>query len=107
MLSEQVMGEPDEFFDLVKDLSMQVTRAVNVELEEDQLGSGQTNSLDAMMAYSDGLDELEDGNYRAAYEHFLRASELDPNYKQAELKAESLQPMLASAEAGGSGNMNR
>ena len=107
MLSEQVMGEPDEFFDLVKDLSMQITRAINVELEEDQLGAGQTNSLDAMMAYSDGLDELEDGNYRAAYEQFLRASELDPNYQQAKLKAQSLQPMLAAAETSGSGNMNR
>lgn len=107
MLSEQAMGEPDEFFDLVKDLSMQITRAINVELEEDQLGAGQTNSLDAMMAYSDGLDELEDGNYRAAYEQFLRAAELDPNYRQAELKAQSLHPMLASASTGGSGNMNR
>lgn len=107
MLSEQLMGEPDEFFDLVKDLSMQVTRAINVELEEDQLGSDQTNSLDAMMAYSDGLDAVEDGDYRAAYEHFLRASELDPNYKQAELKAQSLQPMLASADTGGPNDTNQ
>lgn len=108
MLSEQVMGEPDEFFDLIQDLSMQVTRAINVELEEDELGSNETNSLDAMMAYSDGLAQLEDGNYQAAYEKFLEASELDPNYQRAELKAESIKPMLvASADTDEVDNMNR
>lgn len=108
LLAEQVFGEPDAFFDLIQDLSMQVTRAINVELEEDKLGSGETNSLDAMMAYSDGLAALEDGDYRAAYEKFLEASELDPNYQRAQLKAESLKPMLvASADTGGTDGMNR
>ena len=103
MLAEQIFGEPDEFFELVEDLSMQVTRAINVELEETQLGTGDaTRSLDAQIAFADGLAELEDGNYRAAYEKFLEALEYDPNYQLAELKAESLKPMLAArgAESG-------
>lgn len=106
LLAERVFGDPDEFFDLVEDLSLQVTRTINVEMEETDLGtSSETRSLDAMMAYSDGLAELEDGNYRAAYEKFLEAQEYDPNYTRAELKAESLKPMLvASAEAQDSTN---
>lgn len=37
---------------------------------------------------------------RAAYEKFLKAREYDPSYKQAQLKAKSIEPMLALAEAG-------
>ena len=70
-------------------------------LEEAKLGSQtDTPSLDAMMAYSDGLTLLEQGTHRAAYEKFLKAREYDPSYKQAQLKAKSIKPMLALAEAG-------
>jgi TolB-like protein len=100
LLTERLFGEPDEFFDLVEKLSLAVTRAINVEMEETELGTGsETRSLDAMMAYSDGLVELEQGNYRAAYEQFLKAKEYDPNYERAQIKMESLKPMLASIGA--------
>lgn len=95
LLAEKIFGEPDEFFGLVEELSLKVTRAINVEMEE-TIGS-ETQSLDAMMAYSDGLVALENGNYRKAYEKFLQAQEYDPNYKRAEIKAQSLKPMLATA----------
>ncbi len=96
LLSEKVMGDPDDFFELIEELSLKMTRAINVEMEETEMGTGSsTRSLDAVLAYSDGLEELEDGNYRAAYEKFLEAQEYDPNYTQAQLKAESLKPMLA------------
>lgn len=104
LLAEKIFGEPDEFFELVEDLSLQVTRAINVEMEETELGTdSETRSLDATLAYSDGLVELENGNYRAAYEKFLEAQEYDPNYKRAEIKAESLKPMLATAGAESTG----
>ena len=100
MLAEQIFGDPDEFFQLVEDLSMQVTRAINVELEETQMGTGDaTQSLDAQIAFSDGLAELENGNYRAAYEKFLEAVDHDPNYELAKRKAESIKPMLAASGA--------
>jgi len=82
-------------------LSLKVAKAINVTLEEAKLGSQtDTPSLDAMMAYSDGLTLLEQGTHRAAYEKFLKAREYDPSYKQAQLKAKSIKPMLALAEAG-------
>lgn len=109
MLTEKLFGDPDEFFDLIEDLSMRVTRAINVELEETKLGmDNETRSLDAKIAFSDGLEELEDGNYRAAYEKFLEALEYDSDYTRAKVKAESLKPMLAASGTGGApDNMNR
>jgi len=100
LLSEDVMGEPDEFFDLVQELSKSVTRSVNVTLEETDIQqSGGTSLLDAQLAYSRGLGELEDGNYQAAKEHFEEALERDPNYTLAQERLESLRPMLASSGA--------
>jgi TolB-like protein len=101
LLGEQVSGQPDEFASLIQDLSNEVTRAINVELEETKTGMSDTKSLDAMMAYSDGLALLEDGKYRAAYEKFLQATEYDSDFKKAKLKAQSLKPMLATADVKG------
>jgi TolB-like protein len=101
LLGEQVNGSPDDFATLVRDLSREVTRSINVELEETQTGMSETKSLDAMMAYSDGLALLEDGEYRAAYEKFLQALDYDSGFKKAERKARSLKPMLATADVKG------
>lgn len=97
MLGDQVRGEPDEFFDLIQELSEKVTQSINVEMEETQLGSEETQSLDAMMAYSDGLSLMEEGKFQEAYEKFMTATDYDDNFNRARQKAQSLKPMLASA----------
>lgn len=103
MFGDQVRGEPDAFFDLISELSQKVTKSVNVEMEETQLGSEETQSLDAMMAYSDGLSALEAGNYRQAQRKFEQAVEYDDGFEKARQKMESVKPMVASLEAGGTG----
>jgi len=103
LLGEQVKGSPDDFATLIQDLSTEITRSINVELEETQTGMSNTKSLDAMMAYSDGLALLEDGEYRAAYEKFLQALDHDSGFRKAKRKAESLKPMLASADVSSDG----
>lgn len=100
MFGDQVEGEPDEFFELIRELSDQVTKSINVEMEETELGAGQTKSLDAMMAYSDGLDLLEDGKYLQAQKKFEQAIEFDSDFERAQKKLESLKPMVASIEEG-------
>ena len=96
MFGDQVKGKPDEFFELIKDLSQKVTKSVNVEMEETKLGSEQTKSLDAMMAYSDGLSLLEAGKYRKAQHQFQKALEYDDGFEKARKKMTSLKPMVAS-----------
>lgn len=101
LLAEKITGEPSSFFELVDDLSLQVTRSINVEMEETELGSStETQSIEAMMAYGDGLKALENEDYRQAYEKFLEAQEYDPTYERAARKAASLEPMLAARGAG-------
>jgi len=104
MFGDQVQGSPDEFFDLIKELSQKVTKSINVEMEETKLGSDQTKSLDAMMAYSDGLNLLEAGKYREAQQKFQRALEHDDSFVKARKKMKSLKPMVAGLNTGGDGN---
>lgn len=104
MFGDQVQGSPDEFFDLIKELSQKVTKSINVEMEETKLGANQTKSLDAMMAYSDGLNLLEAGKYREAQQKFQRAIEYDDSFTKAQKKMKSLKPMVASLDAGSDGS---
>lgn len=104
MFGDQVQGSPDEFFDLIKELSQKVTKSINVEMEETKLGADQTKSLDAMMAYSDGLNLLEAGKYREAQQKFQRALEYDDSFVKARKKMKSLKPMVASLDSGGDAN---
>jgi len=100
LLAEKVTGEPDEFFSLVRELSQNLTRAINVEVEDTELETGsETRLLDAQLAYARGLDEMEDENYQAARTQFKQALEYDSNYTLAKKRLESLQPMLASAQS--------
>lgn len=102
MFGDQVRGKPDNFFDLIGELSQKVTKSINVEMEETKLGSEETKSLDAMMAYSDGLNLLEAGKYREAQQKFKKAVEYDEEFAKAEKKMQSLKPMVASLDSGDS-----
>jgi TolB-like protein len=100
MFGDQVRGKPDKFFELIGELSQKVTKSINVEMEETKLGSDETKSLDAMMAYSDGLNLLEAGKYRKAQQKFKKAVEYDENFAKAKKKMKSMRPMVASLESG-------
>lgn len=95
LLSEQITGNPEDLAELLQKLSLQVAQAINVTLEETNLGMRtETRSLDALMSYSEGLGLLEQQEYRAAYEKFLEALNFDPKYERARLKAESIRHLV-------------
>ncbi|MEM9665527.1 MAG: CsgG/HfaB family protein [Bacteroidota bacterium] len=98
LMTEEVQGKPGDIFDMARSLGLSVAQGINVTLSDDGLAEN-TNSLDAMMSYNEGIALLETGDYRAAHEKFLEALEYDPTYTQAKVKAESLQPILLASTA--------
>ncbi len=95
LATEQAEGDADEFFEVAENLSLKVAKKINAALTKaDVEKNTETKSLDAMMSYSEGLVLLEKGNYKDAYDKFMRALEIDPNYNKARTKAESLRPLL-------------
>lgn len=98
LLGESVEGREKDFFELLNQLSLRVAQALNSTATTAALSpETETRSLDAMLSYSQGLAFLDQEDYRAAYEKFLEALQYDQNYTRAQLKIESLRPMLAAA----------
>ena len=98
IMTEQVAGKEKDFFELAEELSLKVASGINVNLQETQIGERtETRSLDAMLSYSEGLEFLEKEDYQQAYLKFKEAYEFDDNYERALKKAESLEPLLATA----------
>ncbi|MDO8549595.1 MAG: CsgG/HfaB family protein [Ignavibacteria bacterium] len=95
LLSDEIKGELDDFFDLVDKLSEKISEKINVTLKEDKVSEvSQGPSLDAILAYSIGLNFLEKEDYTSAYAKFQEALKFSPDYEKAKLKAESIEPYL-------------
>ncbi len=97
LLTEEIRGEVGKFFDLTEKLSEKIRQAIEEKIDYSQTEPGPTapNSLEAMMAYSEGLALLEKGDYDGAYEKFHQALKYDPGYVRAREKAESIKYLLA------------
>ncbi len=98
LLTAQVQGEANAFGSLVTDLSTRLTEALNASLRDNAGAEAQPQSLDAMLAYSEGLAALERGNYPLAHDKFEEATALDPDYQRAQTRITSLQPVLAASQ---------
>jgi TolB-like protein len=95
LLTDEIKGDLEDFFSLTEKLSNKITDKIDVTLKAaaDAVTS-ETKSLEALLTYSEGLSLLEEGNYREAYNKFLKALEYDPKYELARTKAESIKPLV-------------
>ena len=99
-LGRTINGKVDEFHGLTRELSQKMATAIDSTIsltDPTKTGSGPSKSLDAMLAYSDALKLIEDGDYARATQKLKTALRHDPDYIQAQRRLESLRPMLASA----------
>jgi len=95
LLADEIKGDVDDFFDLTEKLSEKIADKIDVKLKQEEAGiSTETRSLEAMLSYSEGLQMLEEGKYKDAYNKFLKALEFDPDYELAKAKAESIKPFI-------------
>lgn len=95
LLTDEIRGDLDEFFDLVDQLSAKISEKINVTLNDlTPEQEAKAPSLDAIMSYSIGLSYLEKEDYKNAYAKFQEALKYDPDYDKAQLKAQSIAPLL-------------
>ena len=96
LLTDEIKGDVDEFYTLTEKLSNTIAEKIDVTLGGDDVNvTSETKSLEALLAYSEGLTFLETGNYKGAYDKFIEALEFDPNYENARAKAESIKPFTS------------
>lgn len=93
LLAENVTGKADKFFDLITKLSQKVAKQIGVEISQQALENAiETESLDAMLLYSEGLALLDEGDYDKAYTKFQSALRHDPHLKKAGRRGKSIAP---------------
>lgn len=97
LLSEHLFGKPADFFELIERLSLEIAGAINTSLDRAGVEERRdTDSLDAMLAYSEGLRLVEEERFEDARARFEQALAHDPTYTRAERRIASLRPLLAS-----------
>lgn len=95
LMTEEVNGKTDKFFDLTRRLGKKVAGKIDVAITNKEIEARTaTKSLEAMLAYSEGLDLLERGEYEAALQKFKQALDFDPGYEKARLKLESIKSLI-------------
>ena len=95
LMTEDVKGKTDKFFELTQKLGEKVAKKIDVTVSKAQMEARtETKSLEAMLAYSDGLTQLESGNYKQAYAKFQMALKFDPGYEKAQKKIDSIRAWI-------------
>ena len=101
----QANGTFKQLLDLEKQLVFSIATQLGIQLTEAErqqiLRQGPKN-LAAFLAYSDGLDALDHGNYQAAAAAFGAAAQADPSFQQAkdQQQAATAAPAVQTAGAG-------
>jgi len=84
---ESVEGRIPGFMQVEKDLVIEILESLNIpytqEEKEKILGNIPTESLQAFLAYSRGLDYLDNGMYNQAVTEFENAISIDPGFSNA------------------------
>jgi tetratricopeptide (TPR) repeat protein len=96
-------GAVDDIFDLEKQIVYDIIAALGITLtarEREQIESNRTGSLVAFLAYGQGLEALDRGDFGAATQHFQQAAQLDPGFAAARTQRAHAD-QLGSADATG------
>ena len=84
--SKEFNGAMNDIFQIEKDIVFAVIDQLGIRLsaeERKKIGKFATKSIDALRAYSLGLDQYDLGNYSDARAYFQQALKFDPNFMLA------------------------
>jgi tetratricopeptide (TPR) repeat protein len=85
------------YFEMEKELVKKICDQLDILLSEQeikQVEMGGTESLDATAQYALGLEYEDKYDYPKAFEHFMKASEIDPDFIEAKKKVDVYRPFV-------------
>ena len=94
--AEEVRGEPEDIFDLQKELVFKILDELKVKVDsetEDQINKGRDSKYDALYHYSLGLALEDKRQYKEAYAEYKKALDIAPGYAEAARKKDRLEPL--------------
>jgi TolB-like protein len=98
---EPFSGQLAKLFNLEKEFVFAIIAKMNIILsdqEREQIRIIPTENLQAFMAYSQGLEASDRGDFAAARLAFEKAAQLDPTFKQANNQISAMTPAPIAAQ---------
>jgi TolB-like protein len=95
--AEEVTGKVKKLFKLVEKLSFKIADKINVKLsgaEKDALETRDNEDINALLAFSKGLDAEDKGDTAQARACYEKALSINPKYSRAKKQLESLKGVL-------------
>lgn len=92
--AEPISGNLERFFELEKQFVFSVIDGMGIVLSEEERKQVQvvkTEDLLALLAYGEGLDARDRGDFAAAGKAFGRAAEIDPSFSEAQQMARAME----------------
>jgi TolB-like protein len=89
-------GEAKKLFDVEKKLALSLPEDLKIAVApevEKKIQNSDKPSLDAAMAYSEGLKHLDEGKTQLAYAKFEQAAKLDPKFSAAQNRMKKIKPL--------------
>ncbi len=96
--AEEITGKAEEFINLEKELALKITKNLDVELSKYEgklIEKIENRSLEAALAYSEGLSLLDKEDYQNAMRKFQEALKYNPNYAAAQKKIDLIKPLVS------------
>lgn len=99
LVANQITANPKALHRVPKELATQLIKDLEIKLTKEDKKNlkdvSETNSTDAVISYSKGLDYMDNMEYDKAYEKFQEALEYDPNYTKAKEKMDSIRFLIS------------
>ena len=95
----------EQIFDAEKQLVLEILGVLGVTLtdaEREAIEENRTSSLLALLAYGEGLDAMDRGDFAAATTAFQNASSIDPAFQAAQARAQEASGLQQASETSGS-----
>lgn len=100
LMTENIEGNPNDLMDLADQLAVRLARRINENETIKMAGFNPTQSLDAMLAYAEGLEIYHTQGPDLALEKFRIATQLDPKFELAKQKVTVIEQSRAMAAVG-------
>ena len=99
--ADMVEGDPDKIVDLEADLAMKIAKNLDVAVKENEakaMKAESGESMEAVLAYTRGMNLEDEHKYADAYQAYKEALAMAPKMTQAQDRIAALEPIMVASK---------
>ena len=99
--AEMVEGDPDKIVDLEAELAMKIAKNLDVAVKESEakaMKAESGESMEAVLAYTRGMNLEDEHQYADAYKAYKEALAMAPKMTEAQDRIAALEPIMVASK---------